>query len=229
MKKRWMILTLALAMSLLTACGGKDPAPASSAPTDTKPAASQAEPADKSESTPDTSTQTPDKTETPTQKPEKQGDQSTKQIPVLMGGALPFTNMQNLKTENHDDGGYYYEDMTQDSSTVIINSAYPSTQAEGQSAEDYAVATATALAQSDNCKVQSCEQNSTYTANLTYPVYVVTFTSGANEDMRMWTVFMTATDTDTYLYAFSSTMDAADELAQTYQDVFSNLRLEDVE
>ena len=222
MKKRWMILTLALAMSLLTACGGKDPAPASSAPTDTKPA-------DKSEATPDTSTQTPDKTETPTQKPEKQGDQSTKQIPVLMGGALPFTNMQNLKTENHDDGGYYYEDMTQDSSTVIINSAYPSTQAEGQSAEDYAVATATALAQSDNCKVQSCEQNSTYTANLTYPVYVVTFTSGANEDMRMWTVFMTATDTDTYLYAFSSTMDAADELAQTYQDVFSNLRLEDVE
>lgn len=229
MKKRWMILTLALAMSLLTACGGKDPAPASSAPTDTKPAASQAEPADKSEATPDTSTQTPDKTETPTQKPEKQGDQSTKQIPVLMCGALPFTNMQNLKTENHDDGGYYYEDMTQDSSTVIINSAYPSTQAEGQSAEDYAVATATALAQSDNCKVQSCEQNSTYTANLTYPVYVVTFTSGANEDMRMWTVFMTATDTDTYLYAFSSTMDAADELAQTYQDVFSNLRLEDVE
>ncbi len=229
MKKRWMILTLALAMSLLTACGGKDPAPASSAPTDTKPAASQAEPADKSEATPDTSTQTPDKTETPTQKPEKQGDQSTKQIPVLMGGALPFTNMQNLKTENYDDGGYYYEDMTQDSSTVIINSAYPSTQAEGQSAEDYAVATATALAQSDNCKVQSCEQNSTYTANLTYPVYVVTFTSGANEDMRMWTVFMTATDTDTYLYAFSSTMDAADELAQTYQDVFSNLRLEDVE
>ena len=229
MKKRWMILTLALAMSLLTACGGKDPAPASSAPTDTKPAASQAEPTDKSEATPDTSTQTPDKTETPTQKPEKQGDQSTKQIPVLMGGALPFTNMQNLKTENYDDGGYYYEDMTQDSSTVIINSAYPTTQAEGQSAEDYAVATATALAQSDNCKVQSCEQNSTYTANLTYPVYVVTFTSGANEDMRMWTVFMIATDTDTYLYAFSSTMDAADELAQTYQDVFSNLRLEDVE
>lgn len=134
---------------------------------------------------PDASTQTPAKTETPTQEPAKQDDQTTKQIPVLMGGALPFTNMQNLKTENYDDGGYYYEDMTQDSSTVIINSAYPSTQAEGQSAEDYAVATATALAQSDNCKVQSCEQNSTYTANLSYPVYVVTFTSGANEDMRM--------------------------------------------
>ena len=227
MKKQWMILTVALALSLLTACGGKEPAPASSASAGTQPATSQAEPADKSEATPDASTQTADKTETPTQKPEKQGGQTTRPIPVLMGGALPFTNMQNLKTENHDHGGYYYEDMTQDSSTVIINSAYPTTQAEDQSLEEYAVATATALAQSDNCKVQSCKQNSTYTANLTYPVYVVTFTSGANEDMRMWTVFMTATDTDTYLYAFSSTMDAADELAQTYQDVFSNLRLED--
>ena len=218
MKKQWMILTVALTLSLLTACGGKEPAPASSASAGTQPATSQAEPADKSKATPDPSTH----------KPEKQGDQTTRQIPVLMGGALPFTNMQNLKTENHDDGGYYYEDMTQDSSTVIINSAYPTTQAEDQSLEEYAVATATALAQSDNCKVQSCKQNSTYTANVTYPVYVVTFTSGANEDMRMWTVFMTATDTDTYLYAFSSTMDAADELAQTYQDVFSNLRLEDV-
>lgn len=29
-------------------------------------------------------------------------------IPVLMGGALPFTNMQNLLSENHDDGTYRY-------------------------------------------------------------------------------------------------------------------------
>ncbi len=234
MKKRWMILTIALAMSLLTACGGKNPAPASSTPADTKPATSQAEPADKSEATPDASTpaassQTPAQTETPTQEPAKQDDQTAKQIPVLMGGALPFTNMQNLKTENYDDGGYYYEDMTQDGNTVIINTAYPTTQAEGQSLEEYAVATATALAQSDDYYVKSFYEAGDYTKNLSYPVHVVTFTSGKNEDMRMWTVFMTATDTDTYLYAFSSTMDAADELAQTYLDVFSNLRLEDAE
>lgn len=225
--KKWTILTVALAMSLLTACGAKETAPASSAPAAEKPTTSQAQPADQSATT---STQTPAQTEAPTQEPAQQKDQTAaKQIPVLMGGALPFTNMQNLKTENYDDGGYYYEDMTQDSATVIINTAYPTTQAEGQSAEDYAVATATALAQSDDCQVKSCEQNSEYTAALSYPVYVVTFTSGSNEDARMWTVFMTATDTDTYLYAFSSTLDAADELAQTYQDVFSNLHLEDVE
>lgn len=225
--KKWTILTVALVMSLLTACGGKETAPASSAPAAEKPTTSQAQPADQSETT---SAQTPAQTEAPTQEPAEQKDQTAaKQIPVLMGGALPFTNMQNLKTENYDDGGYYYEDMTQDSATVIINTAYPTTQAEGQSAEDYAVATATALAQSDDCQVKSCEQNSEYTAALSYPVYVVTFTAGSNEDARMWTVFMTATDTDTYLYAFSSTLDAADELAQTCQDVFSNLHLEDVE
>lgn len=232
MKKTWTILTVALAISLLTACGGKETAPASSAPAADKPTTSQAQPADQSEAAAPaaSSAQAPAKTETPTQEPEKKEEQTDKkQIPVLMGGALPFTNMQNLKTENYDDGGYYYEDMTQDSATVIINTAYPNTQAEGQSAEDYAVATATALAQSDDCQVKSCEQNSEYTAALSYPVYVVNFTSGSNEDARMWTVFMTETDTDTYLYAFSSTLDAADELAQTYQDVFSNLHLEDVE
>lgn len=231
MKKTWTILTVALILSLLTACGGKETAPASSAPVAATPATSQTQPADQSEAKPAASTsQAPAKSETPTQEPAQQKDEpATKQIPVLMGGALPFTNMQNLKTENYDDGGYYYEDMTQDSATVIINTAYPTTQAEGQSGEDYATATATALAQSDDCQVQSCEQNSAYTTNLSYPVYVVNFTSGSNEDARQWTVFMTATDTDTYLYAFSSTMDAADELAQTYQDVFSNLHLEDVE
>ena len=49
MKKQWMILTVALTLSLLTACGGKEPAPASSASAGTQPATSQAEPADKSE------------------------------------------------------------------------------------------------------------------------------------------------------------------------------------
>ncbi|MEI3111918.1 MAG: hypothetical protein V8S71_08945 [Oscillospiraceae bacterium] len=53
---------------------------------------------------------------------------------MLMGGALPFTNMQNLKTENHDDGGDHSTPGhdPRDSTTVIINSAYPTTQAEEQ-------------------------------------------------------------------------------------------------
>lgn len=37
MKKQWMILTVALTLSLLTACGEKEPAPASSASAGTQP------------------------------------------------------------------------------------------------------------------------------------------------------------------------------------------------
>lgn len=32
-------------------------------------------------------------------------------VPVLMGGGLPFTNMENLETENYEDGTYYYEEI----------------------------------------------------------------------------------------------------------------------
>ena len=46
-------------------------------------------------------------------------------IPVLMGGALPFTNMQNLRTENNEDGTYRYEDFTQDGQILIVNTAEP--------------------------------------------------------------------------------------------------------
>jgi len=44
-------------------------------------------------------------------------------IPVLMGGALPFTNMQNLLSENHDDGTYRYEDITEDGQLLVVNAA----------------------------------------------------------------------------------------------------------
>ena len=44
-------------------------------------------------------------------------------IPVLMGGALPFTNMQNLLSENHDDGTYRYEDITEDGQLLVVNTA----------------------------------------------------------------------------------------------------------
>ena len=38
-----------------------------------------------------------------------------------MGGALPFTNMQNLRTENNEDGTYRYEDFTQDGQILVVN------------------------------------------------------------------------------------------------------------
>ena len=42
-----------------------------------------------------------------------------------MGGALPFTNMQNLRTENNEDGTYRYEDFTQDGQILVVNTVEP--------------------------------------------------------------------------------------------------------
>lgn len=44
-------------------------------------------------------------------------------IPVLVGGGLPFTSMENLMNENYEDGTYTYEDMTQDGSHADLKEA----------------------------------------------------------------------------------------------------------
>lgn len=44
-------------------------------------------------------------------------------VPVLMGGALPFTNMENVQSENYDDGTYYYADVTEDGWVMVVNTA----------------------------------------------------------------------------------------------------------
>ena len=39
-------------------------------------------------------------------------------VPVLMGDALPFTNMETLQSEDHEDGTYYCADVTEDGETL---------------------------------------------------------------------------------------------------------------
>ena len=71
-------------------------------------------------------------------------------IPVLMGGALPFTNMQNLRTENNEDGTYRYEDFTEDGQILVVNTAEPTCFVpEVQDLEDYLTACALSLSDTD--------------------------------------------------------------------------------
>ena len=149
-------------------------------------------------------------------------------IPVLMGGALPFTNMQNLRTENNEDGTYRYEDFTEDGQILVVNTAEPTCFVpEVQDLEDYLTACALSLSDTDTYELLSAEENEEYTENLTYPVYIVTYTAGENEDTRKWTVFAMDTDSDTYLYGFCETMDAEEDMDEIYQSIFSQLYLSD--
>lgn len=151
-------------------------------------------------------------------------------VPVLMGGGLPFTHMENLETENYADGTYYYADVTEDGLTIVVNTVFTKdSDTNVEELENYLVGCALNLGESDLYEVVSVSQNAEFTANLTYPVYIVEYTAGASEDMRSWTVFVMDTDRYTYLYGFCTTMDAEEDMKNVYQNVFSGLYLSDEE
>lgn len=151
-------------------------------------------------------------------------------VPVLMGGALPFTNMQTLQSENNEDGTYYYADATEDGQIIVANTVFQSYWGNfDQTFEDYMIGCALTLGDTNIYEVQNVEENETYSKNMSYPVYIVTYTSGENEDTREWTVFVMDTDSYTYLYGFGSTLDAADDMESVYQDIFAGLYLSDGE
>ena len=65
--------------------------------------------------------------------------------------------------------------------------------------------------------------------NMSFPVYIVTYIAGENEDSREWTVFAMDTDLYTYLYGFGTMLDEAENVKSVYPDVFAGLYLSDGE
>ena len=96
-----------------------------------------------------------------------------------------------------------------------------------QDLKDYLTACAFALSDTDTYELLSAEENEEYTENLTYPVYIVTYTAGENEDTRKWTVFAVDTDSYTYLYGFCEAVDTEEDMDEIYQSIFSQLYLSD--
>ena len=151
-------------------------------------------------------------------------------IPVLMDGALPFTNMQNLLSENHEDGTYHYEDITEDGQLLVVNVAEQSCFVpDVQELDDYLTACALSLSDADIYELLSAEENEEYSKNVSYPVYIVTYTAGENEYTRKWSVFVMDTDICTYLYGFCASPDVMADMDETYQNIFSKLYLSDEE
>lgn len=157
----------------------------------------------------------------------EQSGESAPEIPVLMGGALPYANMQTLKTENYEDGTYWYEDETEDGMLRITNVSLVNTGQLSQTPEEYGEAAAKTLSDSGTYDNLSAYQDETYTGNLSYPVYLVSFTTGTQEDTRKWLVFMVETDNYTYLYGLSQPADTKDDLQDFGDDLFPRLFLSD--
>lgn len=66
-----------------------------------------------------------------------------------------------------------------------------------------------------------------YTQNLSYPVYIVWYTTGSGEDQREWMVYTVDTDDYTYLYAFGTIADEADDMQDVFYNICDHLELVD--
>lgn len=145
---------------------------------------------------------------------------------VLTAGEQPFANVETLQSETYEDGTYYYADMAEDGLIKVVNTVQPRDfSASEEDAEAYLTDCALALGEADADSLVSFEANEAYTQQMTFPVYVATYTTGENEDTREWTVFAMDTDLYTYLYGISVTMDAAEDMRDSMQDVFASLHL----
>lgn len=152
-------------------------------------------------------------------------------IPVLTPGYLPFDDMESIVSEDHNpDGGYYYEDMTNGGTAVVIHCAYVSMSEEAEvDLEDYIASCAESLSAYET-RDFSIEKNETYTENLSwagYPVYIVQFTTGWNEDTRIWRVYATEANGYIYLYAFNLWAEEAWELEDRVWEVFDEMTFSD--
>lgn len=159
-----------------------------------------------------------------------QPEESDLAVPVLRGGALPFTNMETLQSENHDDGTYYYADATEDGRIMVVNTVRRCNfMYDVQTLEDYLTACALSLGGALTYELKTVEENAQYSEKLSYPASVVTYVAGENEDARMWTVFVTDDGRYTYIYGLCAAPDAAEEVKSVYPDIFAGLYLSEGE
>ncbi len=163
-----------------------------------------------------------------TQSGDTDEDEYTVTIPVLTCGGLPFTHMKNLCTANNPDGGYYYVDMTEDGTVCVYNHAYASLLGDYQGDILAYMTWAGPSLCADKARDVVVEENQTYSEKMGCPVYIITFTTGTNEDTRYWTAYAAEAYGYTYLYEFSVWAEESDGMDGIIQDIFDELYLMEV-
>ena len=144
------------------------------------------------------------------------GQENSVDIPVLMGGALPYTGMISILNENYEDG-----------MSCIVDYCYVNPEDLPDTPEAYATLAAEKLTDGGIYNILSVYQDDGYTKSLSYPVYIVSFTSGNNEDTNFWLAFMVIRDGYTYLYAPSVSCNADYTAEELGQDLFPRLFFSD--
>ena len=156
----------------------------------------------------------------------EQGEEAQNPTCVLTT-AVQYTGLEPLYNNSAWNDGYFYSDMTEDGLLVIVNCcAANGEDADGMSKE-FREEFAAMVSESEITDYQD-SQNQSLTEKFTYPVYDITFTTGANEDTCLWKMIFFQTDTHTYAYAFKMDADSAEYMEEEYWNAVNSLELIDI-
>ena len=145
----------------------------------------------------------------------------------LSGGEDATAGMERVEDKIDDDGSYLIEHVSHDGMLSVIQvgkAVFP----ESESLEDLSVGMARwVLYEGDTSYDEKVELNDEYTENTSYPVYIVSFMTGENEDTWSWKAYTLATDTCGLVYAVGAPADYEDDMLDVADRVFPKLRVAD--
>lgn len=140
-----------------------------------------------------------------------------------------YTGLSNLTKTDNEDGSYFYQDMTDDSLTVITNMCSRNSQRDGQDPDAYAENFVCAVVDgTDSVHIIGSENDETVSSSTTYPSYRVDWETGSNEDTRQNVGVVVLTDDFTYYYGYGCLIDYYEENADFYASELDTIELIDL-
>ena len=133
-----------------------------------------------------------------------------------------FTGLAQIENNNDFHGGYYYADRTEDGFTTIINSGFTNDfSAADETIEEYIGRCVDLIGEFEyrDLEIEEATLDS-------WPAYYLTWLEGENEDTRQWDALLVTTDLYTYIYAFDTKADYAEEMLDTWYEVLDGLTLD---
>ncbi len=146
-------------------------------------------------------------------------------FPLLIGakdlmGLIPFVSENNYKD------GYLYSSLTPDGGSTLTQATYKSDMEANENINQYLERALKEINPQSELRDIKITPNQNYSAKMTYPVNLVTWVSGYNEDTRYGVAYMFLTDTHTYAFAFETSADFFEDMESIYYMEFDKLVLE---
>ncbi len=135
-----------------------------------------------------------------------------------------YTGMTNIRREDNPDGTYFYEDTTEDGLTIMTNMCYPNSQRDGQAMDAYAENLVCAQVDND-AVIKETVEDKELASKLSYPVYKISYESGANEDTKQAVGVVVLTDRYTFYFGYRCPIDYFDENAEFYNEELQSIEL----